>query len=84
MIKVEKWFATWCGPCKVIGPQMDEMHEAGVIDLTSLNIEENMQRAREAGIRGVPTIIVRDDEGNELQRFAGLGPLKQYLENSNG
>lgn len=80
MVKVTKWYAAWCGPCQVIAPEMDRMHAAGDINLTSINIEDDWAAARAAGIRGVPTIIVHDDEGNELHRYAGLAPLKQYLE----
>ena len=79
MINVTKWYASWCGPCKQIAPELDRMHEEGLINLTAMDVEANMQVARVAAIRGVPTLIVYDDEGRELRRFSDLGSLKQYL-----
>lgn len=79
MIKVEKWYATWCGPCQSMAPVLDAMHEEGVINLTSLDVEENMSGARANMIRGVPTLIVRDDDGKELARFQDVTSLRQYM-----
>ena len=79
MVNVTKWYATWCGPCKTIAPELDRMHEEGRINLTAMDIEACMPEARAAAIRGVPTLIVYDDEGKELKRFSDLGSLKQYL-----
>ncbi len=79
MVKVEKWYATWCSPCTAMAPVLDAMHESGEIELTSYNVEESMGEARANGIRGVPTLIVRDDDGNELARFQDHVSLQQYL-----
>lgn len=79
MVNVEKWYATWCAPCQYISPILDDMAAMGLISLTSLDVEKHMPRARASQVRGVPTLIVRDDVGNELARFYDLESLKQYL-----
>lgn len=79
MVKVEKWFAKWCAPCKAMAPLLDAMQERGEIELTSFDVEENMSAARVNMIRGVPTLIVRDDEGKEIARFQDHASLQQYL-----
>lgn len=79
MVKVEKWYATWCSPCTAMAPVLDAMHESGEIELTSYNVEESMSEARANGIRGVPTLIVRDGDGEEVARFSDVTSLRQYM-----
>lgn len=80
MVNVEKWYATWCAPCQHITPILDDMAAKGLISLTSLDVEQNMPAARASRVRGVPTIIVRDDDGKELARFHDHVSLQQYLD----
>jgi len=55
---VDFW-AEWCGPCKVLGPVIDEIAaEFGNIKFTKLNIDENPKTAPIYGIRGIPTIMI--------------------------
>ena len=77
MVNVEKWYATWCAPCQHITPILDDMAAKGLI---SLDVEQNMPAARASRVRGVPTIIVRDDDGKELARFHDHVSLQQYLD----
>lgn len=83
MVNVEKWYATWCAPCQHIAPILDDMEAKGLISLTSLDVEQNMPAARASGVRGVPTLIVRDDDGKELARFKDHVSLRQYIDREN-
>jgi len=54
---VEYW-APWCGPCRQVGPVIDEIAEqyAGKVDVVKINTDENPEAMRRYGVMAVPTI----------------------------
>ena len=58
-VLVDFW-AEWCGPCKVLGPIIDEVAPEydGKIKFTKLNIDQHPETAPKYGIRGIPTILL--------------------------
>lgn len=53
------FWAEWCGPCRLIGPLVDEIAEAqnGNAMVGKVNVDENPQAAMKFGIRNIPTIL---------------------------
>lgn len=58
-VVVDFW-AEWCGPCKMIGPSLEEISEemAGNVKITKLNIDENPDLAVKYGVRSIPTLMI--------------------------
>jgi thioredoxin 1 len=56
---VDFW-AEWCGPCKMIGPALEEISEEmkNDIRITKLNIDENPATPQQYGVRGIPTLLL--------------------------
>lgn len=52
--------AVWCGPCKQVGPLVDQIADeyVGRVKVTKLDIDESPGTAQKFGIRGVPTLLV--------------------------
>ena len=62
--------ATWCGACKMIKPQLKKVEEAG-IEVTNYDAEQDYAISSSYNIRNLPTLILADNEGNEVKRFVG-------------
>lgn len=71
--------ASWCGPCKAYKPHVDAVKAEGY-DIQKVDIDENADLASKANVRGVPTTIIYDDNGKEVQRFAGMRTKSQLVE----
>ena len=58
-VVVDFW-AEWCGPCKMIGPSLDEISSemAGKVKIAKLNIDENPELAAQFGVRSIPTLMM--------------------------
>ena len=78
-ILVDFW-AEWCGPCKQIGPILEEIGEEkkDQIKILKLNVDENPQTPQKYGVRGIPSLMLFKD-GNLVDTKVGSLP-KSMLE----
>jgi len=77
-IAVLDFWAAWCGPCKVVGPVIDQLAENNKDVLVGkINVDANPELARKFGIRSIPTVIYFKD-GKEVEKRIGSVPLQQY------
>jgi len=71
-ITVLDFWAQWCGPCRMIGPVIDNLaNENTDITIGKVNVDENSAITVQYGIRGIPAIIFFKD-GNEVDRIVGV------------
>ncbi len=78
------FYADWCGPCKVLGPIIDELAEEyqGKALVAKVNTEVNPQLSQHFKIKSIPTIMFVH-QGQLVERFQGLIPkpnLEEILE----
>ena len=73
LVLVDFW-ATWCGPCKMLSPVLEDLaSDRDSIDIVKVDIDESMNLARQYGIMSVPTLVLMKD-GKILAKTSGFQP----------
>ncbi|MEL7252708.1 MAG: thioredoxin [Pseudomonadota bacterium] len=84
-VVVDFW-AEWCGPCKQIGPALEELSEemGGKVKIAKVDVDSNPNTATQLGIRGIPALFIFKD-GEIISNRAGAAPkaaLQSWIEES--
>ena len=79
-VVIDFW-AEWCGPCKMIGPALEEISEEMKDDvrITKLNIDENPATPQKYNVRGIPTLLLFKN-GEVVAEKVGALPKAQLQE----
>ena len=83
---VVDFFATWCGPCKMLAPIIEELAETNIegVKIVKIDVDQNEELAISYNIQAVPTLIFFKN-GEEIQRVTGIIPqqnIQQIIDNN--
>ena len=77
-VLVDFW-AEWCGPCRMVGPVIDELSEdfEGKAIIGKLDVDSNQISASKYGVRSIPTVLLFKD-GEMISKQVGVAPKQTY------
>ena len=80
-VLVDFW-ATWCGPCRKLGPVLDEIagEYSEKVKVVKVNTDDNVEVAKQYQISGLPSILVFKN-GEAVERMVGLMPKSTIIGN---
>ena len=83
MVKVKRFTAAWCGPCKQLTPLFEQIQTSfpNVI-FETIDVDNSPEEVQEHFITGVPTVIFFKDRMAK-QRFSGVQPKSMYVDTIN-
>ena len=79
-VLVDFW-ATWCGPCRMVGPIVDELAKeyAGRIKVGKLNVDNNGKTSIKYGIMSIPSLLFFK-KGQVVDQMVGAAPKNSFVE----
>ncbi len=71
--------ATWCGPCKMLAPVLNEVsNEMGDVEFYGVDVDENRDLAEEFGIQSIPCLVILKD-GKKVGQKVGFSPKEDLV-----
>ncbi|MEG3030467.1 MAG: thioredoxin [Oscillospiraceae bacterium] len=79
-VLVDFW-ATWCGPCKMVGPIIEELSKEleGKVVVGKIDVDEQQSLAQKFGVMSIPTLVIFKN-GAEVKRAVGFKSKEQIKE----
>lgn len=79
-MKVLKFYAEWCGPCRTLTSDLDRVQNRLNLPIEEVDIDTNTELAVSMNIRSVPTLVVVDDNNRPLRQRVGAGAIEEVIE----
>ena len=77
VVLIDFW-AEWCGPCRILGPILDEIsNETGLL-VGKLNVDENLEKTKEYSVQSIPSMVLFED-GKAVHTMVGAMPKHRLL-----
>lgn len=79
---VVDFFANWCGPCRKMGPILEEVEQDlnSKVKFAKINTDDNLEMAKKYQVSGLPTLMVFKN-GEPVERMVGLMPKNSIITN---
>lgn len=79
-MKVLKFWAEWCGPCKLAAPIVKQACEEAGVPLQEVNVDDDPDNlAVKYKVKALPTVVILNKDGNESTRIVGKKSKDEYV-----
>ena len=79
-MKLLKFYAPWCAPCAGLTMVINGAADKITMPIEEVNIDEDLDKAIQYGVRSVPTLVIVNDNGDEIKKNVGALNEAQLLE----
>ena len=73
------FFASWCGPCRMLGPVLEEVEDERKISVFKMDVDEYQDVPREFGVLSIPNVCIFKD-GKFIEKFVGYKSKEQIYQ----
>lgn len=77
-MKLLKFSATWCGPCQQLAATIKDVELS--VEVLSYDVDVDLEETAKYNVRGVPTLILVTEDGEEIKRTTGAKTKEKILE----
>ena len=70
------FFATWCGPCKMLTPELEEIKDK--VQIVKVDIDENLELCKRFGVMSVPTLIYFKNDGTSIMNVGYMTSVEIF------
>jgi len=78
MIKVTRFTADWCSPCRTLAPIIEDIKQSNTdVVFETIDVDQNPETVSQYNIKGIPVILI-EKNGQEVNRFVGVQPKLVY------
>ena len=83
-ITIVDFFATWCGPCRMLTPILEEIKEKGICDVVKVDVDESRELAMEFKINVVPTLFILKNKQvvSKKEGYMSFEEVKNWVESN--
>jgi thioredoxin 1 len=79
MVKVKRFTAAWCGPCKQLAPLFTQLEaEYPSVSFETIDVDNSPDSVMQYMVTSVPTVVIEKD-GQLAQRYVGINPKTTYI-----
>ena len=83
MVKVKRFTAAWCGPCRQLAPLFVTLEQEYLkVSFETIDVDHSPEEVQQYMVTSVPTVIIEKD-GQLIQRYVGLNPKTTYTNTIN-
>jgi thioredoxin 1 len=80
MVKVKRFTAAWCGPCKQLAPLFGQLQtEYSGVSFETIDVDNNKEEVMKYMVTSVPTVVI-ENGGQVVQRLVGVNPKSTYTQ----
>jgi thioredoxin 1 len=80
MVKVKRFTAAWCGPCKQLAPLFGQLQaEYSEVSFETIDVDNDKEEVMKYMVTSVPTVVI-ENGGQVVQRFVGVNPKSTYTQ----